>query len=192
MFPAPTGWPRRYPPTSHCVSAKQAMLFAQAIGTPYAAVDAAPPMAQVMMTLPHGVARIMQDAACVGDVSRLMHAVHLEEDITWYEALPTDAPLWVVPALDNIAEWSNGEAFYLRTEIHDRAGRLLCETRSTVLIRERKPGIRGPPQTPRALGASPVGGLLVGCRSTNPSATRRPAATTTPSIWTTPWRARWA
>ncbi|RYF11000.1 MAG: hypothetical protein EOO40_04105, partial [Deltaproteobacteria bacterium] len=124
----------------HRIAWAEAQAFARATGVCATDPRCVPPMAVVRLTLPHGVAEVMQRVCGDVDRARLQRAVHFEEALTWHGPIPADTGLRLTPKLQRTANLCAGELFYVHTGVSTAAGLPLAEAQSTVLIRERRPG----------------------------------------------------
>ena len=111
-----------------------------------------PPLAVVTATLPHGVAQVACDEALIGDPTRLLRILHLEEEIEWLRPVHFDVPFFVTPILKSIDAYSAGELLRIETVLADGDGEILVRTHTALLFREKNPA--APPLWPVAVAIS--------------------------------------
>mgnify|MGYP001597249876 CR=1 FL=1 len=100
---------------------------------------AAPPMFVVTLSVPFGLTQVVTDADVIGDPMRLLNLLHQEEEMVFHRLARVGDRLSVTPRLAAREAKPAGELLVVVTDITDAAGRPVAQTRSSLLIRERRP-----------------------------------------------------
>lgn len=133
---------KSYPPQSLILSPERARAYAAATddhNPRYGGADGlAPPMALVTATIPQGVGQVARDEALIGDMTRLLRLLHMEEDIRWHAPLRVGDTLQTRPTLTSVQEKTSGEILVVQTAVYNQHGAHLADTSSHLFIRHKK------------------------------------------------------
>jgi len=106
----------------------------------YRGADAvAPPLYLVTLSVPRGLLPVVSDPDVIGDPTRLLSLLHAEEEVRFFRPVRVGEGWRITPRLVTRSETSTGELLVVGTSVTDAAGTPVAETRSHLLIRDRKP-----------------------------------------------------